>query len=942
MIQEKRHLMKKVINVMFHLIFWLWNLLGLLIAYVWIVPGIGVPLVKDTLAGLVPFDFVVTLGVLISVPTVCTIVGFWKLRKLPLQLIRLFYGIEAPLFLLGLLRLFLIRERTAVSTWMIGTFLVAIAAFTIDLLYSHIRQQRIMAWFHLLTHTLMFLTGLYVGTLLLFYIIPAGFLFLRGFFRFHWLVALFQALTDVLRHGDFQLLFWVPVWLTFAGLTILLFLSLPSAFVSFYTFSGYRQWQIFSVRYGKKATWLGAIATIVLWVALTALLQHQPQVEVFGMLNNSPPNEDARRELLAQKGTIRQGLLNAYLHSYRYLSTREENTHIREMYHTVFKLDRDFTRGLQRAYNYLVSPFLYSGFSNDDEKAAKLYGEFFDTPIQKGEQPAIQHALQSTFNRDEAKAGLLNINQEKVWLAQQQVTIEPHGDWAKVELYEVYENRTLEEQEVFYSFSLPESAVITGIWLGNSSDLAQRFVFQGSPRGAAQQVYNNEVRRQRDPALLEQVGPRHYRLRAFPVPRRLLDREGEKGEQPRLHLWLTYNVLRQDDAWPLPHLGEKRNLFWTTKTACNYNGYTLKHPGKDWLPPSLQANQPSQPETRKITLSGGYMLTAKPLAPEEYALPQGKRFAILLDTSYSLTAHIKTIQTAFAWLQETLAAQNQIDVYLADSRNDWSQRIANLSNLNLKKLVFFGTIQFKDILRQFDRLRGDTAYAAIVLMTDAGSYELADNEKTLPRMLAPLWLVHVNGLPKAYDDTTLQAIQQSGGGVATSVQEVFRRLATTAQLGKAVVSVTDGYAWFLTMPEQPISPVAQTVVPATEGTGGFESFAARQLILGLSRQMDLTALANLDVIHTLAKAYQIVSPYSSMIVLVNAAQKEALAKAEAQADRFDREVETGHEALEKPFNPLHVPAVEKTIPEPDTILLVGVGIMILAWLALRRRMSCKR
>jgi len=748
-----------------------------------------------------------------------------------------------------------------------------------------------------------------------------------------------EALTYTLRHGDLSAIFWAPIIFSFIILTIVSFLSLPSAFVTFYTYSGARQWQHFATRYGKRLTWMGAIAVLVLWFALAALVQSQPQIEAFGLLNSSPPNEDARRELLSQKETIRKGLLNAYLHAYRYLSTREENNHIREMYHDVFDLDRDVTRVFQQAYNRLVSPFLYHGFSNDDEKAANLYGEFFDIPIQKGEQHAVQHALQSTFNRDEAKAGLLNINQEKVWLAQQRLTIEPHGDWAKVELYEVYENRTFEEQEVFYSFSLPESAVFTGIWLGNSPDLEQRFVFQVSPRGAAQQVYNNQVRRRRDPALLEQVGPRHYRLRAFPVPQRLRDRGGAKGEQPRLHLWLTYNVLRQDDTWPLPHLGEKRNVFWTKKTACNYNGYTRKHPGKDWLPPSLQANQPAQPETRQVALPGGYTVTVKPLTPAEYMLPQGKRFAVLLDTSYSLTAHVKTIHTTFAWLQGTLSAQNQIDVYLADSQHDWARRIDDLPGLNPKKLVFFGTIQFKDILRQFDRLRADTAYDAIFLLTDEGSYELADNDKTLPLMPAPLWVVHVSGLPKAYDDTTLQAIQQSGGGVATSVQEVVKRMATTVALGASVVSVTDGYAWFLTLPEQSTSPATQTIVPATGDSGDFESFAVRQLILGLSQKLDMTALANLDVIHTFAKTYQIVSPYSSMIVLVNEAQKEALTKAEAQDDRFDREVETGHEALEKPSNPLHN---EATVPEPDTILLAGVGMIILAWLVFRRKIQCKR
>ncbi len=87
----------------------------------------------------------------------------------------------------------------------------------------------------------------------------------------------------------------------------------------------------------------------------------------------------------------------------------------------------------------------------------------------------------------------------------QQVTVKEHGDWADVELYEVYKNQTREVQEVFYSFSLPESAVITGLWLGDTNKLDQRFRFVVSPRGAAQKVYNSQVRRSRpiDPALLE-------------------------------------------------------------------------------------------------------------------------------------------------------------------------------------------------------------------------------------------------------------------------------------------------------------------------------------------------------------------------------------------------------------------------------------------------------
>jgi hypothetical protein len=64
-----------------------------------------------------------------------------------------------------------------------------------------------------------------------------------------------------------------------------------------------------------------------------------------------------------------------------------------------------------------------------------------------------------------------------------------------------------------YYFSLPESAVITGVWLGDSPDRNQRYEYTVAPRGAAQAVYRNEVRRNMDPALVEQIGPRQYRLR---------------------------------------------------------------------------------------------------------------------------------------------------------------------------------------------------------------------------------------------------------------------------------------------------------------------------------------------------------------------------------------------------------------------------------------------
>ena len=71
-----------------------------------------------------------------------------------------------------------------------------------------------------------------------------------------------------------------------------------------------------------------------------------------------------------------------------------------------------------------------------------------------------------------------------------------------------------------------------------------------------------------------------------------------------------------------------------------------------------------------------------------------------------------------------------------------------------------------------------------------------------------------------------------------------------------------------------------------------------------------------------------------MIVLVNDAQRKALEEAEAQADRFEREVEDGQETLTKPSNPLHDVSA---VPEPGTIFLVLIGLAGIAWARHRTR-----
>lgn len=963
--------MKTLVTILAPSIFWIWNITFLLL-YIWMLPAIVVGLVKAIFAGEIESELLIPLFGLIATPTVCTLIGGWRFRKRPLELIRLFYGVEAPLFTLSLVRLFVVRELTPASTLVLGTGMVCVLAFLFEMLHGYAKNNRVVAWLQLIFHSLMVLVGVFVGVLLLFYAVPAVAVFIPGLLMFLSQDNWWQMPTNFSPED----LWWISTYITQTILILFsatLFIGMPSSLAFLYIESPRHILHSFAEQYGKKRTIQGVLAVVTAWMVLFISLQQQPQIKAFNLLDNSTQTDKERQELLAKSDIIRSGLLNAYLSSYRYISPIEENDHIFAMYSDMYsddlKLPDSICQFLQDSYNTLMSPFLYNGSRADSEKAEKLYADFFDAPLQKAERKAVQHALQSTAILDEAKAGVLNINQKKVWLRSQNITIEEHGDWAEVELYEVYENKTNDVEEILYYFSLPESAVITGIWLGDSDNRDKRFPFKVSPRGAAQKVYNAQVRRERpvDPALLEQVGSHLYRLRAFPVPPKLSSREQNHSinRPTQMHLWLTYKVMRQPEGWAMPSLGEKRNIFWTENTQRHYGGQVVKSDSDDWLPSFLAATTTSPLTLHQVNLDNGYRITAKPLTEQDYALPENQQFAIVLDTSRSMGAHNKELTETFNWLgkhgfADNNFANNDADLYVTASSGIQPKRIDDIRTFEPAKMTFYGTIQYKEMVRQFVQLQGDTAYDGILVLTDEGSYELTDNSKDIPAISTPLWMVHFGALPPAYDDATLKAIQDSSGGISTELPEVLQRLATQAKLGSSVVSVVDGYAWFVEKIEvnQPLTqsnntsqnsesagliPAATNIVDLqidqtnTYESEGFAPIAARQLVTGLSKEIDGNRVEELDAIHAIAKTYKIVTPYSSMIVLVNDEQREALRIAEAEKDRFNRKVEKGKERLNQPNNPM-----KHSVSVPEPSMVVGLGAIAFILIFSRRKMFVKK
>lgn len=165
------------------------------------------------------------------------------------------------------------------------------------------------------------------------------------------------------------------------------------------------------------------------------------------------------------------------------------------------------------------------------------------------------------------------------------------------------------------------------------------------------------------------------------------------------------------------------------------------------------------------------------------------------------------------------------------------------------------------MLQQFDTLKGDTQYDGIILLTDEGSYELGKDKQQLNDFKAPLWIVHLNSLAQAYDDATFKTIEKYGGGVTTKISEALQEIAITEGANSDVVRITDGYTWKIT----------RNLSPNTFQTdnNNFFPLAERILVRELGKQIVDNNLTQLDTIHAIAKQYKIVTPYSSMIVLVN-------------------------------------------------------------------------
>lgn len=890
-------------------IFWSWNLVFLLtLVTVQIEEPFLLSIIGDILEGLIPGSLVISSCIILILPLVSIVIGLKTLQNNPSKLINYFYGIQVPILLLCILRISAFRELTLGTGVVIYSIIIAIGYY----FFSIIKPSEKTNTIKMLMHTLLAMAGIYVSLLLLFIAIPLISFFIRGLIEM-----LKYMIENPLQFMQFT--FVGIMFSIFFILSFTLFLIAPFAMIYYYIKSFIGTYQGYKIE-NRKGYLVTSGFAIVFLTIIYFTSNNQPQQLAFKLADKTSYQQADKTAIIEAQNKVKAGLINAYLAPYRYVDTWKGMKFIGHMYKDAFELDSN-SKTMQNLFNGLMYPFLYQDVKEanyDMKRAEELYESIFDSPIQKSESEAVKNALSATYDRDMAKAGVLNIDETKVLITSQEIIVNETSSAAEVTLHERYLNQTFERLEIFYYFKLPENAAITGLWLSNDDSINKKFEYRVSPRGAAQKIYNQEVERRVDPSLLEQVGPHQYRLRAFPIlPKqkeyKLRNKHTIVNGEP-FHLWLKYVVLKTaDNKIPSLKLLEKRNVFWNDETGRNYTN-NLSWNNDNWMP-TITGEKPFKalPRGTSIVIDSNIALT---INNEPKPISKPLKLALLLDDSYSMGKY-KTQLTENLNYLKLLSQTTKYQIFASDDNN----KMKPVNESELGQIINFGIQHPAQLLTNFSQTKDLKNYDAIIVLTDEGSNELDTRKLPMLKSPKPIIICHINGNEApVYSDNLFESILASNGTAVTSLEQAIQFLYKNSNTQEVIES---NQAWKLATKSHNLKSIDNNLITP---------IAAQKYIQILMQQASGKALSenkNLDLIHKIAVKNSIITPYSSMIVLVDEEQWKRLKEAEQSEDRFNRTNENGKDQLTKPFG---FGLMEATgTPEPHEWVLIILAGMVLIY-----------
>jgi hypothetical protein len=674
-----------------------------------------------------------------------------------------------------------------------------------------------------------------------------------------------SVVTQAFRYGSFLELIPLTIITLFGSLLVItgaLVILLPYIVSYFLAKSVRASWYELLPKMGKK-TLIGSIAAtyiLLIFVVLFSSWQGTvtPLLTSLEKIQEKTTFEDREKiaeRLFPQEKKVTQAITDGQNAYARYLFVKEDES-VAQMYAEIFNQSSDTFILLQGMFNLVAYPFMYNG--PRIEYNSPLYMNY-----------------QYVYGKDIDGYDSSNYTYKAVKLKKREVTTTSvaHNLFAKITITEEYQNETYSNQEVLYEFSLPNNSVVTDLKLG--ANLENEGII--APRGAAWRIYQGELNKQRDPALLEQTGPREYRLRVFPIPSKIV---GTKRED-NLKAQFTYLTPLTSQGYALPAYTLEQNI--DTKTAVHtgtrdqktipLNADTKIIP-RDDAQNILCSTGTSQIAIKTASTSATLQLT-KGNCPDQKLQVVGKNIAIYYDVSAKRKDSTQWEQIT-KLQKEEIIKNNTVDLYLF---NDLVGEKTTLTPTEaLTHPIYFGTQHAQNLLAVVPAI-----YDTVIILSNKdfplheGTIFFKDPQKTK----RTIYIISDDQKYPALTQSHINDLYQSNYNFVDSITEALLIDQKTKDRDPARPVIATTPYWTLTQGE--INEVAE--VSTDEDLKAF--LAAKdienQMRIYIGSLDQNRALA--DTLYREGQQDHIVTPLSSLIALVNETQKQNLIY---ESEKFDK------------------------------------------------------
>ncbi len=842
-----------------------------------------------------------------------------NLQKDSASLMKLLFLFELPLAVLLLLSSSLIGQTT------IFTGLSLLALLTIPLvLYVHFSQVKLSALasqiFGFVSQFSTILLGYY--TLLFTFFLP---LILIGLPK-EYLAELFQygnSYLDVVNYPDMfiRLAFALIVFVLILAVTALPYILLRTL----WKITKKNRLDLINSLGENRAKKRLGISVVVILILLAASLTRWPdhpllaQLSEFDQTADYLTQETTARPLIAQEEKL-QKLVKQKVEAREYYLFDKDETFLADLYEEVFA-SQIFANAVQTSFTHLAYPLVFWEERADQEALSNNFQYLFAYPYYQRKRVNKKSAPDSETAEKRTD--------EKVLLTYREITVDTEADGllARVTIEEEYENQTNQQQEIIYEFNLPDEATVDELKLGPNLE------FSGviAPKGAAQKVYERQLAQRRDPALLEQTGPNQYRLRIFPVPSRN-DFDTLQGQRQKVSF--SYSVAQNGGAFALPHYTRESNVYSDASSSITlaYNGQIRfledisdQIVATDSDVRDLCLNQEQNLALSEAGRNANIIFHANDADLQNLACAEIKdvlpllkayRLAIVYDTSFNneedqtLDQFAQLLsQTDLDWLNET-----QIDLYKFNQVLSSGVRVSADNFKELLDPLHFSKASDFSLLGE---ITGDYDLIVLVTSQDIDFAQLKHFPFSKPTMV---YWVSDDQLPALNLEMT-SGLWQTGGGTSTTIEEALRSFLIKKQLLAKYADKAINLNRKLSLQVSGMSNVPVNNVFSSESAlAMISNKALLQQFVSQQNQEVVGDINLLDQLDQAARQAKIVSPYSSLIALVDQQQIETLKRLMEQYNRFQDTQMRENETLIIWETMMPTPSWEPTMPTPRLML----------------------